>query len=213
MALFARGRRRLLFEELGAGALAFGFALLAGRLAGTDWADSLRALTASGSPPVYVAVRLALATAVVVMASPYLARPFRYVGRAVVGVGALAAIALQTAFPIGMMAAFAVGIGSAAIVHLLFGSPAGRLTLGQVADALADLGVEAGGLRQAPLAPAGWPLPPPRPRRTRAAGQDLPPRCLGWPAARRRLDGAVVSGRGPPSGVGPPPSRSSTRPS
>ena len=155
LALFARGRKRLLFEELGAGALAFGVALLAGRLAGTDWADSLRAMTASGSPPVYVAVRLAVATAVVVMASPYLARPLRYVGRVVVGVGALAAIALETAFPIGMVAAFAVGIGSAAIVHLLFGSPAGRLTLAQVADALADLEVEASGLRQAPLEPRG----------------------------------------------------------
>ena len=54
-----------------------------------------------------------------------------------------------------MVAAFAVGIGSAAIVHLLFGSPAGRLTLDQVADALAELGVEATGLRQAPLEPRG----------------------------------------------------------
>jgi uncharacterized membrane protein YbhN (UPF0104 family) len=155
LALFARGRKRLLFEEVLAGALAFGVALLAGRLAGTDWSESLRALAASGSPPIYVAVRLAVATAVVVMASPYLARPFRYVGRAVVGIGALAAIALETAFPIGMVAAFAVGIGSAAIVHLLFGSPAGRLTLDQVADALADLEVEASGLRQAPLEPRG----------------------------------------------------------
>ena len=155
LALFVRGRKRLLVEELGAGALAVGVALVAGWLAGTDWADSLRAMTASASPPVYVAVRLALATAVVVMASPYMARPFRYLGRVVVGVGALAAIALETAFPIGMLAAFAVGIGSAAIVHLLFGSPAGRLTLDQVADALAELGVEASGLRQAPLEPRG----------------------------------------------------------
>ena len=103
----------------------------------------------------YLAVRLALATAVVVMASPYLARPLRYVGRVVVGLGAVAGIALGTALPIGMVAAFAVGIGSAAIIHLLFGSPAGRLTLDQVADALAELGVEASGLRQAPLAPRG----------------------------------------------------------
>src|SRR4029453_5769861 len=58
-------------------------------------------------------------------------------------------------FPIGMVAAFAVGIGSAAIVHLLFGSPAGRLTLAQVAGALADLGVERPHLRQAPLEPRG----------------------------------------------------------
>ena len=155
IALLAHRRRRLLLDEVLAGALAVGLALLAGWLAGTDWSESFKAVAASGAPPVYLAVRLALATAVVVMASPYLARPFRYVGRVVVGVGALAGIALGTAFPIGMVAAFAVGIGSAAIVHLLFGSPAGRLTLDQVADALADLSVEASGLRQAPLEPRG----------------------------------------------------------
>ena len=155
LALFARGRKPLLLEEVLAGALAVGFALIAGRLAGTDWSESFKAVAASGSPPIYLAVRLALATAVVVMASPYLARPFRYLGRAVVGVGSLAGVALGTALPIGMVAAFAVGVGSAAIVHLLFGSPAGRLTLGQVADALAELGVEATGLRQAPLEPRG----------------------------------------------------------
>jgi uncharacterized membrane protein YbhN (UPF0104 family) len=155
VALVARGRKRLLVEELLAGGLAVGFALVAGWLAGTDWSDSFKAVAASGAPPIYLAVRLALATAVVVMASPYLARPFRYVGRAVVGIGAAAGIALGTALPIGMVAAFAVGIGSAAIVHLLFGSPAGRLTLDQVADALAELGVDATGLRQAPLEPRG----------------------------------------------------------
>ncbi|HVD71273.1 MAG TPA: lysylphosphatidylglycerol synthase transmembrane domain-containing protein, partial [Actinomycetota bacterium] len=90
-----------------------------------------------------------------VVASPYMARPFRYVGRLVVGIGAVAGIALWTTLPIGMVAAFAVGIGSAAIIHLLFGSPAGRLTLDQVADALAELGVEATRLRQAPLEPRG----------------------------------------------------------
>ncbi|HVD15536.1 MAG TPA: hypothetical protein VNK73_13970, partial [Actinomycetota bacterium] len=155
LALFARGRKRLLFEELLAGALAVGLALVAGRLAGTDWSESLKAVATSGAPPVYLAVRLALATAVVVVASPYMARPLRYLGRLVVGIGAAAGIALGTSLPIGMVAAFAVGIGSAAVVHLLFGSPAGRLTLDQVADALADLGVEAGGLRQAPLEPRG----------------------------------------------------------
>ncbi|HVD15578.1 MAG TPA: hypothetical protein VNK73_14185, partial [Actinomycetota bacterium] len=155
LAIFAHGRKRLLFDEVYAGALAVGFALLAGWLAGTHWSDSLKAVAASGLPPVYLAVRLALATSVVVMASPYMARPLRYVGRAVVGLGAVAGIALGTSLPIGMVAAFAVGIGSAAIIHLLFGSPAGRLTLDQVADALAELGVEATRLRQAPLEPRG----------------------------------------------------------
>ncbi|HSO52791.1 MAG TPA: hypothetical protein VL330_08595, partial [Actinomycetes bacterium] len=121
VALFAHGRKRLLFEEVLAGALAVGLALLAGWLAGTDWSESFGAVATSGSPPIYLAVRLALATAVVVVASPYMARPFRYLGRSVVGIGALAGIALGTSLPIGMVAAFAVGIGSAAVVHLLSG--------------------------------------------------------------------------------------------
>jgi uncharacterized membrane protein YbhN (UPF0104 family)/tRNA A-37 threonylcarbamoyl transferase component Bud32 len=154
-ALFAHRRKRLLFEELLAGAVAVGCALVAGWLAGTDWSDSFKAVAASGSPPIYLAVRLALATAVVVAASPYMARPFRYLGRSVVGIGAAAGIALGTSLPIGMVAAFAVGIGSAAIVHLLFGSPAGRLTVDQIADALAELGVDATGLHPAPLEPRG----------------------------------------------------------
>ena len=201
LALLARGRKRLLVEELGAGARRG----RAGRR--TARRDRLgrqpRALSASGSPPVYVAVRLAVATAVVVMASPYLARPLRYVGRAVVGVGALAAIALETAFPIGMVAAFAVGIGSAAIVHLVFGSPAGRLTLDQVADALADLGWRPAGCARRRWSPAGWPSPPPR-RRTGArcwsrctAGTPGTASC--WPPPGPRGTGAT-----PPPGPGPP---------
>ena len=155
IALLARGRKRLLLDELLAGALAVGFALVAGSLAGTDWSDSFGAIAASGSPPVYLAVRLALVTAVVVAASPYMARPFRYVGWWVVGIGGVAGVALGTSLPIGMIVAFAVGIGSAAVVHLLFGSPAGRLTLDQVGGALAELGVDATRLRQAPLEPRG----------------------------------------------------------
>ncbi|HET9559149.1 MAG TPA: hypothetical protein VFS70_18565, partial [Actinomycetota bacterium] len=155
VALFARGRKRLLLDELLAGGLAVGIALGAGALAGTGWSDSIKAVAASGAPPIYLAVRLALATAVVVAASPYMARPFRYLGWWVVGVGAAAGVALGTSLPIGMIVAFAVGAGSAAVVHLLYGSPAGRLTLDQVAGALAELGVDATRLRQAPLEPRG----------------------------------------------------------
>ena len=74
----------------------------------------------------------------------------------------MAGIALGTTLPIGMIAAFAVGIGSAAIVHLLFGSPTGRLTIAQVADALADLGVEATVSARDRSSPAARRSPPPR---------------------------------------------------
>src|SRR5262245_6961866 len=155
LALFARGRKRLFLEELVAGALALGVAMLAGKAAGTDWTSSLQAIGKSDPPPVYLAVRLAMAVAVVVMASPHMTRPLRHVGRWVIVLGAMAGIALGVILPIGMAAGFMIGIGSAAIVHLVVGSPAGRLTLDQVAASLGDLGVEAVNLSHAPLQPSG----------------------------------------------------------
>jgi len=155
LALFARGRKRLFLTELLAGLLALGFALLAGKLAGTDWSVSLRAMTAADSSPVYLAVRLAVATAIVVMASPHMGRPLRFVGRWVVTLGAAAGIAVGVTLPIGMAAGILIGFGSAALLHLIIGSPAGRLTLDQISNALADLGVEATDVRHAPLEPSG----------------------------------------------------------
>ena len=69
----------------------------------------------------------AVATAVVVTASPHLTRPLRYIGRWVIGVGAVATIALGTATPLGVLAASAVGVAAGAVVHLLRGSPGGRI--------------------------------------------------------------------------------------
>jgi len=155
VALVARRRKRLLFEELFAAALALVVALLVGKASGTDLSSSFRAVSSSTPPPVYLAVRLALATAVVVMASPHLSRPLRFAGRCVLVLGALGGIALGATLPIGMVAGLLVGAGSAAIVHLVLGSPAGRLSLEQIGAALADLGVEATDLAQAPLEPRG----------------------------------------------------------
>jgi hypothetical protein len=155
MALAGHRRKRLFLDELLAAGLTLGLALLVGRLSGTDWSDSLGSMVASKGPPVYLAVRLAMATAVIVVASPHMTHALRFVGRGVIVAGALAGIALGVTLPIGVVTGFIVGIGSAAIVHLLVGSPAGRLTLDQVGAALDEIGVEASGLRQAPLEPRG----------------------------------------------------------
>jgi uncharacterized protein (TIRG00374 family) len=154
-ALVARGRKRLFFTEVIAGGLALGFGLLAGKVGGTDWSTSLKTFGASGAPAVYLAIRLAVATAIVVMASPHMSRPLRFIGRWVVTFGALAGTALGVTLPIGMVAGLLIGLGSAAIMHLILGSPGGRLTLEQIATALDDLGVEATDLRHAPLEPSG----------------------------------------------------------
>ena len=84
-----------------------------------------------------------------------MSRPLRFIGRWIVTVGAVAGIALGVTLPIGMVAGLLIGLGSAAIMHLILGSPAGRLTLEQIATALGDLGVAATDLRHAPLEPTG----------------------------------------------------------
>ena len=155
LALFAHGRKRLFVYEVLAGLLALGFAILAGNAVGTDLSTSLRGLINSASPPIYLATRIAIATAVIVTASPDLAKPIRLIGRWLIGIGAVAAVALGAALPIGVAAGFLIGFGTAALVHLLVGSPGGRLTLDQVTDVLQELGVDAIATQDAPLQPRG----------------------------------------------------------
>jgi len=151
----ARRRTRMLVGELSAAALTFLVGSAVAALAGVSGSESIRAIAASDPPARYPAMRVALAAAVVVAASPHVSRPLRRIGRIVVTVGALASVAIGVALPSGVVAGFAVGIGAAALVHLVLGSPGGRLSLDQVRVALADLGVDATDLRYAPLGPSG----------------------------------------------------------
>jgi uncharacterized membrane protein YbhN (UPF0104 family) len=153
--LVARGHRRLLLDQLLAALLSVGFAALAGLIGGTSWSSMVDALFGADPPAVYPAMRLAVATAVVATTSPHIAHPLRYIGRWVIAVGTVAAIALGIALPLGILTGYAVGFAAAAVTHLLLGSPGGRLSLQQVAAALGDLGVVATDLRHAPVQPRG----------------------------------------------------------
>src|SRR5262245_19347299 len=86
-------------------------------------------------------VRLAVIVAVVCTASPYLTRPMRRVGQLFALVVAVSVMYLGVGVPDAIVAAFALGWGLAAAVHLTFGSPGGRPTRAQVVAALAELGV------------------------------------------------------------------------
>ena len=153
--LSAHDRKGLFRDMLLAIPISFGFAALAGLAAGTDLSASVDQILASDSPPVYLAVRLAIATALIATASPHMVQPLRRVGRWVIGLGALAGIALGVSFSVGVAAGFLVGLAGAATVHLIFGSPGGRLTAQEVAAALDELGVASSDLRAAPLQPRG----------------------------------------------------------
>jgi uncharacterized membrane protein YbhN (UPF0104 family) len=130
------------------------FMWLAATAAGVDLRAATANLVASGSSG-YFAVRLSLVTGVIVTAGPHMSEPIRRVGHWLLALGALAGIALGTATATGTLAGFLIGIGGAASIHLLVGSPGGRLSLAQVGAALEELGVEAVDLEVAPLGPRG----------------------------------------------------------
>ena len=138
-----RQRRRLSLDLLLAATVAVVGAIIAGGAAGTANGVTLDALIGVPDSPVYVATRVAVATAIIVTVSPHLSRPLRYWGRVVVLLGAVAAVSIGAAWPIGALAGILIGIGAGALTHLLLGSPQGLLTAEQVDIGLADLGVEA----------------------------------------------------------------------
>ncbi len=148
-------RHRLVLQQLLAGALAIGAAVLAGTAAGVDVSALMGSVVATGPPTVYPGVHLALAGAVIITTSPHLSRPLRHTGRAVLVFGVIGAVALGVTSLLGAAAGLAIGMAAGALVNLLFGSPGGRLSIGQVAVALADLGVEATDLRHADLGARG----------------------------------------------------------
>jgi uncharacterized membrane protein YbhN (UPF0104 family) len=153
--IVARKRTRMLVGELLAVAITFIVGSAVAGLVGVSGSESVRAIASSDPPARYPAMRVAIAAAVVVAASPHVSRPLRRIGRIVLILGAAASVAVGVALPSGVLAGFAVGIGVATLVHLLLGSPGGRLSLDQARLALAHLGVTAVDLRYAPLSPSG----------------------------------------------------------
>jgi undecaprenyl-diphosphatase len=97
--------------------------------------------------PSFPAVRVAVVTAVVRSAAPYLTRPSRRIGLVLVLVTVLGGMYLGAATPWAAVVAWMVGVGVAAGIHLGFGSPGGRPTLDQMRATLAELGVDVTDLR------------------------------------------------------------------
>jgi uncharacterized membrane protein YbhN (UPF0104 family) len=128
-------------------------------------------------------------TAVIVAASPHVTRPFSVVGRVVLALGAVAAVALQLAYPSGVAAGWAVGLAAASFVHLVLGSPGGQLTAAQVGEALRDLGVETEWVHGAePRSPGEQLL-----RARAVGGQDLEVKVFGRDAWEAQYVGSLWS--------------------
>lgn len=107
---------------------------------GRVWDDVRRTVDLSDLPR-FPTVRLAIVVAMVVVASPYLARPVRHVGQVLVVAIAIDALYTGGVFPTDVIAAVVLGWGVATAVHYAFGTPIGRPTPRAVAGALARLGL------------------------------------------------------------------------
>lgn len=117
--------------------------LVVARLAEGAWPAFWDSLRTVGAPSWYPSPRIALPTAVIVTAAPHLSRPARRIGRWLLALGVLAVMALGAASTLGALAGVLVGAAGAAIVHLIFGSSAGRPSVDDVRRALAQVGITA----------------------------------------------------------------------
>ncbi|HLJ06926.1 MAG TPA: hypothetical protein VKX24_00185, partial [Acidimicrobiia bacterium] len=153
-ALLAR-RWRLAFDLAVAGTAAW----VVGHLLGRELPDTIGAgvqvVHRLPSTPRFPFVPLAVLAAVVAAAAPYLSRPARRLGQAVLVVLVPAGAYLGIAYPNDIVGALTLGWGLAAAVHLLFGSPAGRPTPEHVAATLEELAVPVTGVRLAERQPEG----------------------------------------------------------
>ena len=95
-------------------------------------------------------VRVAGATALVLTASPFLARPVRRLGWAIVVLISLASFALGYGAPNGALGALGIGMACAGSVLLIVGSPKGYPEVEAVQEGLGQLGIDLADLRLDP---------------------------------------------------------------
>lgn len=129
--------------------------LLLGRWAQGDWPAITRSLRSAQPELWYPSPRVALPAAVIVTIAPHLTRPFRRVGRWLLTLACIGIVALGASSLLGAVAGLLVGASAGFIVHLIFGSSAGRPSLDDVARALVKVGVHTSSLAPAARQRAG----------------------------------------------------------
>jgi uncharacterized membrane protein YbhN (UPF0104 family) len=107
-----------------------------------------------GFDPTFPVARVAATVAVATAALPYLARMVQLTIETAVGLLAVAAVITGSGLPVAVVASLAVGWGVTALVHLIFGSPLGLPSSGEVVDLLTGLDLSAEAV--APAAHQEW---------------------------------------------------------
>ena len=156
LAAVAARRWRLARDLVLAGFTAWFLGRLIGVFVDTSSATAaFRAVVEDASTPRFPCVPVAVVVAVVAAAGPYLTRPVRRIGLAVVVLDVIGAMAIGAGYPNDVIGGFALGLMVAATYHLMLGSPGGRPTMAQIDLALAELGVDADDVTLAPVQHVG----------------------------------------------------------
>ncbi len=116
--------------------------MLLGRTLTGEWPQFEGVLNGSG--PHFPVLRVAVVTAIAMTAAPHVVRPVRLLGLGAIVGAAFAAVALDFGGVADVIGGFGVGLGVAALVHLVWGSPAGAPSRYRVRSALRRLGIEVG---------------------------------------------------------------------
>ncbi|HMK12947.1 MAG TPA: lysylphosphatidylglycerol synthase transmembrane domain-containing protein [Acidimicrobiales bacterium] len=150
-----RRRLSLVRDLILAVVVAFGVALVFGRIVEGHWLPAWDTLRQVEPPPWFPGLRIAAFATVLLTARPHLSRPARRLSVWLVGLAAVSVVILGATTPTGAIAALLLASTAAAIVHLVFGSCEGNPGLPEVAAALAQLGVDAHDLGAADRQQAG----------------------------------------------------------
>jgi uncharacterized membrane protein YbhN (UPF0104 family)/tRNA A-37 threonylcarbamoyl transferase component Bud32 len=139
-----RRRWNLARDLLLACLLVAGAAILLGRIVISDWFPLEADVLSNWG---YPELRLATATAVIVVVGPELVRNVRALATWLVPLAALGAVVIGAALPSAILGALALGIGAGALIRLVFGTAEGFPPSEAVRSALATLGVDVAELR------------------------------------------------------------------
>ena len=103
----------------------------------------------TGFDPRFPVLLLAVATAVALAGLPYLSRPMHRIVGTALSIAALCAVVGGYGLPICVVAAMALGWGTAAACHLVLGAPNGLPSADEVTSAVRDLHIEVTALQAA----------------------------------------------------------------
>jgi uncharacterized membrane protein YbhN (UPF0104 family)/tRNA A-37 threonylcarbamoyl transferase component Bud32 len=147
----AQGSRRLgLLRDIAiAIAVSIGLAIVLVWIVDGTFPTVFPELSSNDPEPAFPILRVALLTALVVVASPHLTRPVRRFGWLMVGLVAISGFGLGLGLPGDALGGFGLGLAVGGSVLLVFGSPAGYPDPEAVIAALSDFGLAVAGIHPA----------------------------------------------------------------